>query len=315
MRIGLIRSAITARPARLPKLAAIAFFGILCSCSPESNTWPVGSSRSVEFTSKQVERYYADYQSRLLAKGFLRTDGGTPDEAVSAESLTRNFENIAMYNEFVRSRGSFRPGRRASTLRRWTKPVRILVTFGDSVSEKRRIQDLESIEAYVNRLQRLTGHSIALSERDPNFHVIIMNSEEMRTFAPALRVLAPTIPPGISRDLLNSSLQTFCLAYSDYRIPQSNYESALVLIKSEHPNLTRLSCIHEEMAQALGLTNDYSGARPSIFNDDEEFALLTRHDEMLLKILYDPRLPTGASKAAARPIIREIAHELVSGSF
>jgi hypothetical protein len=73
----------------------------------------------------------------------------------------------------------------------------------------------------------------------------------------------------------------------------------------------RKSCIHEEMAQSLGLTNDSKSARPSIFNDDEEFALLTRHDELLLKILYDKRLKPGMNNKIALPIVRQIAEELM----
>ncbi len=40
-----------------------------------------------------------------------------------------------------------------------------------------------------------------------------------------------------------------------------------------------------EIAQGLGLPNDSPTARPTIFNDDEEFALLTRQDEMMLRML------------------------------
>jgi hypothetical protein len=75
----------------------------------------------------------------------------------------------------------------------------------------------------------------------------------------------------------------------------------------------RLACIHEEVAQALGLVNDSPTARPSIFNDNEEFGLLTLHDELLLKILYDDRLTPGMSAAVAAPIVRQIASELVDG--
>ena len=67
------------------------------------------------------------------------------------------------------------------------------------------------------------------------------------------------------------------------------------MIRAEHPDLLRLSCLHEEIAQGLGLSNDSPAARPSIFNDDEEFALLTRHDELLLTMLYDPRMIPGMS--------------------
>ena len=64
----------------------------------------------------------------------------------------------------------------------------------------------------------------------------------------------------------------------------------------------------------MGLANDSPAARPSVFNDDEEFALLTRHDELLLRMLYDPRLRPGMTEAEARPIITDIATELTGGS-
>ena len=63
----------------------------------------------------------------------------------------------------------------------------------------------------------------------------------------------------------------------------------------------RLSCIHEEITQGLGLANDSPLARPSIFNDDEEFALLTPMDELMLKMLYSPRLSAGMTETEARP--------------
>ncbi len=81
-------------------------------------------------------------------------------------------------------------------------------------------------------------------------------------------------------------------AYAGSRAPNT-YTAAVALIRAENPDLLRLSCIHEELAQGLGLANDSPAARPSIFNDDDEFALLTTHDEKLLQMLYDPRLHTG----------------------
>ena len=64
------------------------------------------------------------------------------------------------------------------------------------------------------------------------------------------------------------------------------------------------------------LANDSRNARPSIFNDDDEFSLLTNHDELLLKMLYDPRLEPGMTAREAEPITRIIARELtVVGSL
>ena len=92
------------------------------------------------------------------------------------------------------------------------------------------------------------------------------------------------------------------------------YSQAVALIRAEHPEALRLACVHEELAQAMGLANDSPEARPSIFNDDEEFGLLTRHDELLLRMLYDDRLRVGMSAAEAAPIARVIATELVGGT-
>ncbi len=64
----------------------------------------------------------------------------------------------------------------------------------------------------------------------------------------------------------------------------------------------------------MGLANDSPSARPSIFNDDEEFSLLTAHDEYLLRILYNPRLEVGMDEAKAAPIVREIAENLMGNS-
>ena len=60
------------------------------------------------------------------------------------------------------------------------------------------------------------------------------------------------------------------------------------------------------------MANDSPRARPSIFNDDEEFALLTPHDELLLEMLYDDRFQPGMTIDEAAPIARVIAAELTN---
>jgi hypothetical protein len=106
---------------------------------------------------------------------------------------------------------------------------------------------------------------------------------------------------------------TYCLVFAWDPDDDGAYEKAVAVIRAEHPDLLRLSCYHEEMAQGMGLSNDSPDARPSVFNDDEEFALLTPHDEALLRILYDPRLRPGMTAEEAMPIVRAIAEEIVGG--
>jgi hypothetical protein len=106
----------------------------------------------------------------------------------------------------------------------------------------------------------------------------------------------------------------YCLVVARDSGGSSAYVQAVAVIRAEHPDLMRLSCIHEELAQGLGLANDSPRARPSVFNDDEEFALLTRMDEILLKILYDRRLRPGMTESEARPIVEVIAAEIMGGA-
>ncbi|NDH27227.1 MAG: DUF2927 domain-containing protein, partial [Rhodobacteraceae bacterium] len=103
-------------------------------------------------------------------------------------------------------------------------------------------------------------------------------------------------------------LQCVVLAYSSSPFSKK-YIQALAIIRAEHPPLLRKACFHEEIAQGLGLSNDSPRARPSIFNDDDEFALLTEYDEILLNILYDPRLRSGMSLNTAAPVLRQIINE------
>ena len=122
------------------------------------------------------------------------------------------------------------------------------------------------------------------------------------------------ITPGSLRALRDLRRETYCAVAAYATGADANtYTAAVAVIRSENPDLLRLSCIHEELAQGLGLANDSPAARPSIFNDDDEFALLTTHDELLLKMLYDKRLKVGLSAAEAAPVTRIIARELTGG--
>jgi hypothetical protein len=121
------------------------------------------------------------------------------------------------------------------------------------------------------------------------------------------------LTPGQIASITAMNRDTFCQVLTQSDPATSTYVAAVAVIPSEHPDLLRLSCIHEELAQALGLPNDSNAARPSIFNDDEEFALLTTQDEAMLRILYNPTLRPGMTEAEARPHIQSLSLRLLNG--
>lgn len=272
----------------------------------------MNASNSRSFESIQLEKYYNRTSQRLRARGLLRTDKGRLDSLYSTQNLIENFEKIALYNEYIIKNNEFIPQEKESNLKRWNRAIKINIIHGENSSNKQIKIDKKNISIFTRRLASITGLEMSISEVNANFIILFLDLDERRDFGQKLSQLMPQLTPAMIKTITSSPRSTFCSAFS-LSEPPKNYEytAALVLIKSEHSKVMRKSCIHEEMAQSLGLTNDSKLARPSIFNDDEEFALLTRHDELLLKILYDKRLEPGMNNKIALPIVRQIAEELM----
>ncbi|WP_245781257.1 DUF2927 domain-containing protein [Celeribacter neptunius] len=264
--------------------------------------------------SLALESYYARMQADLLANDLLRTDGGGPDTPYSARQLAANFDAIALNDEYTSVNGQFVAQVTPANLHRWQVPVRIGLEFGATVSPEKQATDRATVNHLVSRLANATGHSISLSSAQSsraNFHVLVLNEDERRAIGPRLTQLIPGIGQDAVRSVVNMPRSSYCLVVASDPADDGAYRSAVAIIRAEHPDLLRKSCFHEEIAQGLGLANDSPYARPTIFNDDEEFALLTRHDELLLRILYDPRLAPGMRPEIARPIATRIAYELM----
>lgn len=301
-------------------LAALMLLG--CAGSPMPMARPALSARpatlpeptAVETSaSADARAYYGQVQQALLSQELLRTDGGGPDTPFNARTLANNFLRIALFNEYDENNGNSVQRETESILRRWQDPVRVGLHFGASVPADMRGTDTARVGSYLQRLSGLTGHPVALNDRNPNFHVYIVSEDERRTLGPALRAALPNLSESEVRGITDMPTSTYCIVYAQSEGGSGVYRNAFAVIRSEHPDLLRLSCIHEELAQALGLPNDSPRARPSIFNDDEEFALLTKQDELMLRMLYSPELRPGMTLPEALPIVQTLAARLLGG--
>lgn len=275
---------------------------------------PLASVAAPSARSDALRTYYTRIEDRLVSRGLLRVDGGGPDTPFTDTQLARNFVRIALFDEYVSDGGILRARATASNLSRWSGPVRMSVEFGDTIPADQRLSDRIEVAKYANRLARVTGHPITMSNANPNFYVMFLNEGDRLGSEARLRQMVPGIAPSSMRAILDLPSNQLCIVVAFSEAGKSTYSKAIAVIRGEHPDLLRKSCIHEELAQGLGLPNDSPAARPSIFNDDEEFGLLTTHDEMLLRMLYDPRLRNGMDAAEAAPIVRQIATELTMGS-
>lgn len=270
------------------------------------------SMRSME--SLALERSFVRSQQMALAAGRMRRDTDPADAPFDAAALARDFERIAFYSEYTLVGGRITERRGATTMARWERPVRIELHFGASVDASMRADDTARMRAYVDRLRAATGHPIDLVRTGGNFQVYVADVDELRALGPDISARVPNLAVEWVGEITRSDPSTYCLVYTlPSGDPSRGYTDAVAFIRAEHPTLMREACYQEELAQGLGLVNDADEARPSIFNDDDEFALLTRHDELLLRMLYDLRLRSGMSAAEARPIVHQIADRLTGG--
>lgn len=286
--------------------------GPVSAPTPASN--PTQAAQTAETPESAAARaYYAQVQQALLSQGLMRTDGGGSDTPYTDRMLADTFIQIALYDEYVSGTGGRTLSGQSAMLRRWEGPVRVGLNFGASVSADKRATDTARVSSYLARLAQVTGHPIRLDSANPNFHLYIVSEGERRALGPALQAALPGLGAADMAGITQMPRSTYCAVLAQSRGQSGVYSRAFAVVRAEHPDLLRLSCLHEEIAQGLGLPNDSPRARPSIFNDDEEFALLTGMDEDMLRLLYNPALKPGMTEEEARPILRDLAAQLLGG--
>jgi len=249
---------------------------------------------------------YAALTEAARAEGAMRTEAAPRDAPFGNAAFLRNFDAIVFHTEFTLRDSVLVPEARETALMRWVRPVRYRL-IGDAVEPG----DQAIYRALAAELAEATGHDIAEAGPDEpdNLLVMILGRQARRDAAATLmRAGAPNA--GLIHRLRADDYAIPCAASVNVNPATGEIVQALVLVKGETTGLLREACAHEEFAQALGPGNDSDEARPSIFNDDGEFALLTDHDRLLLRVLYDPRLKPGMSRSAAAPLVAAILDEL-----
>jgi len=270
---------------------------------------------AVSARSRSLKRFYSNLQRHQLSHGLMRTDGGGIDTPYSDADLLRNFEKITFFDEYPTGGGrDSRYGIHQNVLRKWAGPVRFSVEFGPSVPPDVQAKYHATVVSFVARLARITGHPMSVTAENPNFFVLFVNEDERPLVMNRLYSIHPNFNATTAEVIQNLPKKVHCLAVSFGGQTFANtLQNTVVLIRTEQPELNQLACVHEELSQGLGLPNDSSQARPSIFNDDSEFALLTTHDEELLRLLYNPALSPGMSIEQARPILTRLIRQRHSG--
>ena len=238
---------------------------------------------------------FETYQSEMRQRGYLRTETDPQDAPFTNARLVENFRRIAFYTYPNDERHVPKP------LTKWQAPIRYIVMGTEA--------DLTEVDRLMARLARLTRLEIErVGEDEANFVVLLLDEREQRA---ARRTFADAESRAFFESFVSAIFD--CGAIADWSDDDPEITRALVYLHGDLDGLYRRLCFHEEISQSFGLFNDDPTVRPSIFNDDDEFALLTTHDEYLLRILYDPRLKSGMTPEEAMPLVARIVEELRPG--
>ncbi len=273
----------------------------------------IKDSEQISSQELKLRKYYSRVEARKLSMGLLRQDGGGADTPFDLDDIIEVFEKLAFYNEYNIDDNQLLPNSNPVSLGKWKTQVNISPRFGDSVSIKQKAQDTIEIANLLSVLSDATNHKIKLTDKNTNMYIVIGNQKEIVDLTNEISLDLEEFDPKRIPIITKLPRDIHCMAMTSVSSDQSSeIESALVIIRNELPNLMRRACFHEEIAQSLGLTNDSHLARPSIFNDDDEFSTLTKLDKILLNILYDNRLKSGIVRNEASQLVRQIASEVTA---
>jgi hypothetical protein len=257
---------------------------------------------------------FARWDATLRAEGKLRADRAPIDAPFGRRDIVENFAKIGFGSEFEIVGGRYVPLAHdaEAPLTRWEGPVDYALV-GDF-----READAETVARFAGRLGRATGVAIRpAGEGDADLMIFVLDAESRAALG---RRFAGSPDYAPLRDLYDAWAgdPAWPCAAEFYFTPPDRPGAyaiyfAVVYIRAELSGISRVSCFEEEIAQTMGLARDDPTLRPSIFNDDEEFALMTEHDAALLSVLYDPRLEPGMRLSEAMPIVRRIVAEMPLG--
>jgi len=233
----------------------------------------------------------------VLAAATLFGAAGAQD--FTDEKILSDFDVVAFRNEFVEIEDP--------RVIKWASPLRVHVDQDVRLDEAPR----RFLDAHMDRLARLTGLDIVYVDDTEASNYVIVFTRRAR-YEDFVRRHTNELESGKQALLIQRTRRSNCLGLYSVSSDSHAIMRAVVIIPVDHANeralLTR--CIVEETTQTMGLPNDDDGVNPSIFNDRSVLKDLSRHDELLLRLLYDPRLTPGMPRDEALQVAGRILPEL-----
>lgn len=216
-------------------------------------------------------------------------------DKMRVDRLVRFFEIIAFGLEFEDIG-------KTPFIRKWKPKSTLSYKIGGN---KKSIETFRPvIQKHAKALSFDTGLKFReIGARDPGEHLIFWFAEPDKMVEAGLMIEknVDTVRK------VASNARCYFLAYN---LQDGYYFKSMIVINRANTFAQLEHCLLEEMAQSLGFPNDDPEVSPSLFNDRENHAELTRVDRFLLRTLYDKRLPAGTPRELAMTMVRDIMRDL-----
>lgn len=184
-------------------------------------------------------------------------------------------------------------------IRKFTAPVRVAI---DGDKNPRRRATLEKVVATIGARIAHLDIAIAAGSETANLTVTLARDRE----------LASVIEKRFSRQharAIRRRLDPQCL--SGFRRNENfAIERAEVILAVDTDDFTFRDCAYEEMLQALGPINDTDTVPWTMFNDAVRTGTFGVYDQLLLNILYDPRIQPGMSASEVKALLPKVLPEV-----
>jgi hypothetical protein len=241
--------------------------------------------------------------SLVLATPSVAADRPSPAD------LAAFFTEVAFGSEYLKNG--------TPVIQKWLEPIRISVSEieGKLIDKpgggkelkldhaKPSREHINLIRKHLRVLLGLTGvrsESVKESGKPANFFI---------KFVPRLAMHAPFLAKGVDPALLKK-LAAPGVCYFLTLADKGSINWATVIVNNQLSPEAMDACLLEELTQTLGLVNDSDKIKPSVFKNKAIPRELNRTDIILIKTLYDNRLPPGMVKKQALRRVNKIVAEL-----
>jgi hypothetical protein len=179
-------------------------------------------------------------------------------------------------------------------VKKFAKPVRFRII---NLSQQDRRAEVEAFIAEMD--SRIEGLSAALAGpgEEPNFDIYIVDRHQYED----------VVRQSVYKDM-TADAPGRCLVRVESG--RKGIKSSRAVIVSDEGDFLFRRCLVEELLQGLGPMNDDEKLVHSVFNDSSRHNRFTVFDQLILNMLYDPRITPGMSPSEAEKVLPSIVRQV-----